>query len=272
VSFIAVLLFLMTEPQDILRVPLPPPGERIAYGSDALQFGELRLPEGAGPHPVAIVVHGGFWRAAYNLDHISHMCVALNKAGIATWSLEYRRIGNPGGGWRGTFDDVAAGTDHLRTVAEKYKLDLNRVAVIGHSAGGHLALWLAGRQGFANPLKLRGVVSLAGVADLRQGYEMKLSNTVVGDLMGGSPDALADRYRYGNPAELLPMRLPQRMIHGTKDANVPFQISADYVAKAKAKGDDATLITLDGAGHFELIDPRTKEFETVVKALQDLLN
>src|SRR5580765_8107527 len=99
--------------QDILQLPLPRPGERIAFGLDSLQFGELRLPEGAGPHPVVIVIHGGFWRAAYNLDHISHLCVALNKAGIATWSLEYRRLGNPGGGWPGTLQDVAVGADYL---------------------------------------------------------------------------------------------------------------------------------------------------------------
>ena len=268
-SLLAALLLFMS--QDILQLPLPPQGERIAYGSDPLQFGELRVPEGPGPHPVAIVIHGGFWRAAYNLDHISHLCVALNKAGIATWSLEYRRIGNPGGGWRGTFDDVAAGSDYLKTIAAKYKLDLSHVAVIGHSAGGQLALWLAGRKGFSDPIALKGVVSLAGVADLRQGYELKLSNTIVGEFMGGSPETVPDRYQYGSPAELLPLRVPQRLIHGTLDTNVPFAISKDYVAKAKAKGDDAQLITLEGARHFELIDPRTKEFEVVLKTLRGLL-
>ncbi len=257
--------------QNILQLALPPQGERIAYGSDPFQFGELRLPEGPGPFPVAIVIHGGFWRAAYNLDHISHLCVALNKAGIATWSLEYRRIGNPGGGWRGTFDDVAAGAGHLKRIAPQYELDLRRVVAVGHSAGGHLALWLAGRKDPGSPLPLKGVVSLAGVADLRRGFELKLSNTVVGEFMGGSPDAVPDRYAYGSPAELLPLKVSQRLIHGTLDTNVPFEISKDYIAKAKAKGDNAELIALAGARHFELIDPRTKEFETVRKALLDLL-
>jgi len=254
--------------QNILQLPAPAPGERIAYGSDPFQFGELRLPDGEGPHPVAIVIHGGFWRAAYNLDHIAHLCVALNKAGVATWSLEYRRIGNPGGGYPGTLEDIAAGAAYLQTVAKKYHLALNRVVVIGHSAGGQLALWLA-----AQPLsfRVRGVVSLAGVADLRRAYELKLSNTVVVDFLGGSPASVPDRYKRASPIELLPIGIPQRMIHGTRDPNVPFEISSDYVTAARTHGDDVQLITLEGAGHFELIDPRTKEFADVQKSILNLL-
>ena len=265
--------------QDILQLPPPPPGERIPYGSDPLQFGELRVPEGPGPHPVVIVVHGGFWRAAYNLDHISHLCVALNKAGLATWSLEYRRIGNEGGGWPGTFQDVAAGTDHLRNIAAKYRLDLNRVVAVGHSAGGHLVLWLGARKKLPessalftrNPLPLRGIVSLAGVSDLKHGYELKLSNTVVGDLMGGGPDAVGDRYAQGSPIELVPLGVPQRLIHGNRDTNVPIEISTRYFDAAKGRGDNVAMIPLEGARHFELIDPRTKEFETVRQTILDLL-
>ena len=253
--------------QDILQLPPPPPGERIAYGRDPLQFGELRLPEAAGPHPVVIVIHGGFWRAAYNLDHIGHLCVALNKAGLATWSLEYRRIGNPGGAWPGTFDDIRAGANYLTSIAAKYHLDLNRVVVIGHSAGGQLALWL----GSHGDLKLRGIVSLAGVTDLRRAYELKLSNTVVADLLGGSPETVSDRYTQASPIEHVPLHIPQRLIHGTADTNVPFELSKEYAAAAKAKGDDAELIPLEGARHFELIDPRAKEFETVKQSILTLL-
>jgi len=256
--------------QDILRLPPPPAGERVPYGQDSLQFGELRLPEGSGPHPVAIIIHGGFWRAAYNLDHISHLCVALNQAGVATWSLEYRRIGDTGGAWPGTFDDVAAGADYLKTVAGKHALDLNRVVAVGHSAGGQLALWLGSRN-VAEAIKLRGIVSLAGVADLRRAFDLKLSNTVVADLLGGSPDAVPDRYKATSPSERLPLGVKQRLIHGTLDVNVPLEISKEYAAAAKAKGDDAVLIPLEGARHFELIDPRTKEFETVKRAVLDLL-
>jgi hypothetical protein len=120
VTVLFALLYLMS--QNILQLAPEPPALRIAYGADPLQFGELRVPPGDGPHPVVIVIHGGFWRAAYNLDHISHLCVALNKAGLATWSLEYRRIGNPGGGWRGTLDDILAGKEHLRSIAGEHHL------------------------------------------------------------------------------------------------------------------------------------------------------
>jgi acetyl esterase/lipase len=247
----------MSRRDDILQLGPPEAGKRISYGKDPLQFGELRLPEGHGPHPVAIVIHGGFWRAAYNLDHIAHLCVALNAAGVATWSLEYRRIGNPGGAWPGTFDDVAAGSNQLQAVADRYHLDCKRTVALGHSAGGQLALWLAA-QGAIN-----GVVSLAGVADLRRAYELKLSNTVVADLLGGSPESVPDRYHAVSPIELLPIRKPQRLIHGTLDMIVPLEISKRYADAAANLGDDAQLMTLAGAGHFELIDPRTKEFDLV---------
>src|SRR5215471_2955153 len=123
----------MSRRDDILQLVPPEAGKRISYGDDPLQFAELRLPEGHGPHPVATVIHGGFWRAAYNLDHIAHLFVALNAAGIATWSLEYRRIGNPGGAWPGTFDDVAAGGKQLRVIAGNYNLDCEHTIAVGHS-------------------------------------------------------------------------------------------------------------------------------------------
>src|SRR5579864_48582 len=132
--------------REILDLPAPPADVRLPYGTDQFQFGDLRLPQSAGPHPVAIVVHGGFWRAQYGLEYAGHLCAALAHAGIATWNLEYRRIGNPGGAWPNTFLDVAQGADYLRVLAEKYPLDLKRVITAGHSAGGHLAVWLAARH------------------------------------------------------------------------------------------------------------------------------
>src|SRR5262249_33957242 len=119
--------------------------ERISYGTDPVQFGELSCPAVSGPHKIAIVIHGGFWRSKYNLEYIRPVCESFVKAGIATWNLEYRRLGNPGGGWPGTLDDVAAGAAFLNSIAHSFNLDLNRVVAIGHSAGGHLALWLAAR-------------------------------------------------------------------------------------------------------------------------------
>src|SRR5262245_10884644 len=160
---------------------------RVEYGTDPFQFAELEVPATSGPHPAAIVIHGGFWRSKYGLDYIRPVCSELAKSGIAVWNIEYRRIGNPGGGWPGTFEDVAASADHLATLAAQYQLDLSRIIAIGHSAGGHLAFWLAARKKL-----LAGAISLAGVLDLRRAWELQLSNGVVIDLLGGTPEDVPD--------------------------------------------------------------------------------
>ncbi len=266
--------------ESILDVPPPPAGQRISYGDSPYHFGDLRLPELPGPHPVAIVIHGGFWRARYDLEHIGHLCAALTHAGLATWNLEYRRLGIPGGGWPGTFLDVAAGADYLRQLAGPYALDLRRVVSVGHSAGGHLAAWLAGRGRVLpgsplhaeNPLPLRGVVPLAGVLDLIRAYELRLSAGVTGELMAGSPEEHSDRYAAASPAALIPLGVRQILLHGTADEDVPYAISRDYAAAARAAGDDAELITLPGTGHFELIDPRSAEWPQVEAAVLRLLD
>jgi acetyl esterase/lipase len=155
---------------DVVALPRPEADHRLSYGDDPLQFGELRLPEGEGPFPVVIVIHGGCWLSAYDLGYMSALADALTVAGVATWSIEYRRVGDEGGGWPGTFQDVADAADHLFEIASEYDLDLDRVAAVGHSAGGHLALWLAGRKWLdgedplrgEGPLALNGVVALAG--------------------------------------------------------------------------------------------------------------
>ena len=260
---------------DIFSDPPPPADVRIFYGPDPLQFGDLSLPDGPGPHPVVAVVHGGFWRAQYDLDHIGHACAALTARGVATWSIEYRRLGNAGGGWPGTFLDVAAAIDHLREIGPTYNLDLSRVVTFGHSAGGHLALWLAARRSIPagdplytpSPLPLTAAISLAGVSDLRLGSEMRLSNGVVEELIGGSPREVPARYATTSPSEMLPLGVPQMLIHGTEDGNVPFDISRAYHDAAIARGDDVKLVELPGAGHFEVIDPSSKEWERVVEVV-----
>jgi acetyl esterase/lipase len=220
-------------------------------------LGELTLPEnaGAGPHPVVVFIHGGFWRAAFDLTHTRPLCWALAKRGFAVWSLEYRRLGMPGGGWPGTLDDVREAALHLNFLAREHPLDLRRTVVAGHSAGGQLALWLAAQDA----IDLRGVVSLAGVADLRRGWELNLSRGVVGEFLGGSPEEVPERYAAASPIELLPMRAPQRVVHGTADTVVPFEIGERF---AMASG-NAELVRLEGTGHSELIDPAAKEWETV---------
>ena len=247
--------------QDILTLPPPKADARIAYGKDPLQFGDLRLPHGAGPHPVVVFVHGGFWRNAYNLDHAGHLCAALTRAGAVTWSLEYRRIGDPGGGWPGTLDDVLHGAEHIMRIAPRYGMDLQRLVAAGHSAGGQLVLWLAAQRA----LDLRGVIPLAAVSDLRRAWAMQLSGGVVRQFLGGSPDQFPQRYAATSPIELLPISVPQRVLHGTADNIVPFEMSERFAKKSQ----NARLAPLKGAGHFELIDPRAREWATVQKNILD---
>ncbi len=253
--------------QSLLDLPPSRTGVRFAYGAGEFQFAELRVPAGAGPHPVAIVIHGGYWRARYDLMHIGHFCDALTAEGNATWSLEYRRIGNPGGGWPGTFDDVRDGSAYLEKVAGAHRLDLGRVVAAGHSAGGQLALWL-GKQ---NAARLRGVVGLAPVADLRRAWDLKLSNGAVAEFLGGSPREVPERYRAASPADMLPLGVRQRLLHGAKDDTVPVSMSRGYVKAARAKGDDAALNEIPGAGHFELIDPRSRAWPAVANTIREMI-
>ncbi len=248
---------------------------RASYGGDRLQVGDLWLPDRMGPHPVAIVVHGGFWFNAYDLELMTPMSNAFAEAGIAAWNIEYRRIGDYGGGWPGTLLDTALATEYLTLLAPEHSLNLKRVITIGHSAGGHLALWIAARGKIpagdtlytGKPLQLRAAISLAGVADLRRGWEMGLGGGAVEQLIGGSRDEMLARFATASPAELLPLGVKQILIHGTADDRVPYEMSQTYQTLASSRGDDASLITLANAGHFEVIDPTSKEFAIVLDAV-----
>jgi acetyl esterase/lipase len=250
---------------------------RLAYGAEPLQFGELYLPDNAGPHPLVILIHGGYWRARYGLDLMTRLAKDLAARGVAAWNIEYRRVGDPGGGWPGTFLDVALAADYLRTVAQAYALDLQRVIPIGHSAGGHLAFWLAARPNLAQnsplaitttPLALAGAISLAGVVDLELAWRLNLSNGAVIDLLEGGFDTIPERYTEASPAALLPLGIPQVLIHGTADDSVPLQMSLEYTAKAKATNDVVTFIELDGVDHFALIDPSSKAWAVTIGELE----
>jgi len=247
--------------QDILTLAPPKPTAKIPYGKATQQFGFLYLPHGTGPHPAVLFIHGGFWRNNYSLDHAGHLCAALARAGAAVWSLEYRRLGDPGGDWEGMSDDIVRGAQHLVPVANRYSLDLKRVIAAGHSAGGQLALWLAAQMA----VDLRGVVPLAAISDLRRAYALQMDGGVVGQLMGGSPDRVPQHYAAASPMELLPISAPQRVVHGTADNIVPFDMSQRFAKASK----NAKLISLPGAGHFDLIDPRAKAWATVQKNILD---
>jgi acetyl esterase/lipase len=262
---------------DVEKLPVTPADHRIAYGEDPSQFGELRLPKGRGPFPVVIVIHGGCWYSRYDLKHVASLSSALIGLGVATWSLEYRRVGNDGGGWPGTFEDVARGADHLRTIARTYNLKLDRVIAIGHSAGGQLALWLAARRHLSgdsslyspDPLKLRGVVSLAGIVDFRS-YGQGCGGAVR-KLLGGTIEGEPLRYRQTSPIELLPLRVKQRLIHGARDRIVPLAQSTEYERAARRRGDDVKLVTIEEAGHFDLIAPQGSAWVAVKEAVRSLL-
>lgn len=247
-----------------------------AYGPDDLQHGELRLPSGPGPHPVAIVVHGGCWMSEYGLDHVRPLATALVEAGVATWAPEYRRLGDDGGGWPGTFLDVARAADHLRNLADRHLLDLDRVVAVGHSAGGHLALWLAARPTLAadsdvaagDPLPLLAVVSLAGIPDLAEAAVGEICGDAAARLLGtDDPDVL----RAASPAERLPLGVPQELVAGACDPIVPPAVARRYAAAAAAAGDEVALRVVDGVGHFELVAPGSAAWPTVLEAVMTAL-
>jgi len=265
---------------DVDALPTKPATARIAYGDDALQFGDLRLPEGAGPFPVAIVIHGGCWVTRYaSVVNSTPLADALRDAGVATWNIEYRRTDSPGGGWPNTFLDVAHGAEHLRELATRYPLDLDRVVTIGHSAGGHLALWLAAaaerRVPAASPIartnaiKLRAAIALAGIADLAdfRTYSVNSCGDVVDPLMGGTPEQVPDRYAAGSPIALLPWKTPQVQIVGTLDRVMPERARNAHAAAVRASGSPMELLVIEGAGHHELMSPRSAAWPVIREAV-----
>lgn len=273
---------LMT-PMDLQALPVRAPDRRIAYGEDSSNYGELRLPGGAGPHPVVVLIHGGCFKSAYATTRdLAPMGDALKDAGIATWNVEYRRVGQQGGGWPGTYLDVGRSVDHLRSLAREYPLDLSRVVILGHSAGGHLAMWTAARSRvpassplyIADPLTVRGVIDLAGPLDMTAnipGYETLCRDSVITSLMGGTPAAVAERYAHASPIKLLPLGIPQVLIWGTQEDFVPRPFVDAYVAQATRAGDRVRLIVIPGAGHFETASPRASTWPKVEAAIRSLL-
>jgi acetyl esterase/lipase len=266
--------------RDLLALPQPAADATFAYGASPQQKAELRLPKGRGPHPVVVLVHGGCWEAPWGLDHLRSLAAALTAEGWATWSLEYRRLGDPGGGWPGTFEDVARGADRLEAVAAEHRLDLDRVVAVGHSAGGHLALWLAARGREAGPallraeapLRLRGVVALAGVTDLEMGAAAGVCGDAIPRLLGDTPAAVPERVAAASPLRLLPLGVPQRLVCGRQDRIVPIDQARAYEAAARAAGDDVRVAVVEGAGHFELVSPASAAWPAVREAIASLLS
>jgi acetyl esterase/lipase len=251
----------------ILTLPPPPADARVAYGSDPNQFGDIRLPKGSGPFPLVMNIHGGFWRARYDLAHAGHLCAALTAKGIATWNIEYRRVGNPGGGWPGTFEDVRNAYRFLPQLSKRYSVDANKVLVMGHSAGAQLALCLA-----AHEASLRKVVSLAGLVDLQPAWELHLSNDAVVEFLGGKPSAVPEHYHEADPMQLaIAQATTQWLIHGAADDVVPSYISRNYAQQKKQKGEDVHYLEISTAGHYDVIDPKSQAWIKVQDTVLHLL-
>lgn len=241
--FAAAAAFSQMTAADILKLPSRAPDAKIAYGPAPQQFAELRLPEGQGPFPAIAILHGGCWTGYADAGYMAHLATELARAGFATWNVEYRRANDPGGGWPGTFDDAEAGVAALRGAAAKRPIDPARVAVMGHSAGGQLALYTGSR------LKLPAI-SLGGIVDLRAYGAAGLQDCVEGQLqaLGGAPAERPDRYAKVSPAELLPLGIPQVLIWGGEDTIVPEPLFRDYEKRAT----DAEIVRIPGAGHHDL--------------------
>jgi acetyl esterase/lipase len=236
--------------------------EHHRYGDKRSQLGELFLPAAEGPFPVAVVIHGGFWRAQYGRKLMHPLCRDLVARGWAAWNLEYRRLGRlSGGGWPNTFDDVSEGIDHLHELLAP--LDLSRVVTIGHSAGGHLAALAATRP--APRVAVTAVVSQAGVLDLERAWEWRLSKGVVRRLLGGTPEQQPDRYAATSPAARLPLGVPALLTHGGEDDIVPPAMSEGFHAAARAAGDECELVMLPGEDHFGHLDVANPLWKAVVE-------
>ena len=241
-----------------------------AYGDSPEQFATLAVPSTPGPHPVVVLIHGGFWRAAYGLDLMEPLAADLVDRGYAAWNLEYRRVGQPGGGWPGTLEDVAAAIDHLGDVPKSADLDLTRVSVVGHSAGGHLALWAAGRGALdsgvpgADPVvQVAAAVGLAPVTNLRMGATDRVGNGAVIDFLGGSPEEFPDRYAVAEPN--LTGTARYAIIEGDADDIVPERFARPD--RPGTSTSNVKFVVIPGADHFDVIDPTHEAWTAAVAEL-----
>lgn len=228
----------------------------IPYGPGEDQVGDLYLPAGASP-PVVCLLHGGFWRRPHGRGQMDAIALDLAARGFAVWNLGYRCVGTPGGGWPGTLEDPTAGAQHLAAIMQEgVALDLDRVTLVGHSAGGHLALWTAAQgRGASGRVRVARVAGLAPVTDLLRAQALGLGKGAVTELLGLPPLGNASLYQQASPRARLPLGIPQLLIHGTADPAVPIEFSRDYAQAAREAGDPVELVELEGAGHMEFLDP-----------------
>ena len=261
---------------DLLGRPRPAPSTTISYGADSLQVADLWLPAGPGPHPIVLMVHGGCWQTGIaDRSIMNWIAEDLRRRGIAVWNIDYRGVDRPGGGYPGTFQDAAAAADALRANAARHHLDLSRLVAVGHSAGGHLALWLAGRPRLpadsplrrADPLPIRDVISLGGLPDLEEAArsENGCGNEVIGRLTGG-------RFADTSVPRLAPLGVRQVLINGREDRIIPVAYAEGYARPMRAAGDEVRVRMLERTGHVELVAPGTAAWAAAVEEIERALH
>jgi len=263
-------------------LPVAGPTHQISYGDNAAQIVDVWLPEGAGPHPVVLIVHGGCWQKSYaDRTQLSLAADALRQRGLAVWNIEYRGVDEAGGGYPGTYLDVAAAADALRTAPEAFNLNTDRVVAYGHSAGGHLAAWLGARVNLPNdsplandaPMPLLAVINSGGLVDLEASKQkiadckVRLTPTLTGPPSETRPDVFSDT----SPARLQPISVKQYNVYGSDDYIALPELGAAYTALVKDKGGQAEFIEIQDTGHVELILPGTQAFERQAALLESLL-
>lgn len=253
--------------EEILGLRPPPCDARIPYGPGRFHFGDLFLPSGIVQRTVVMNIHGGFWRNKYDLSHAGHICAAIANKGFPAWNVEYRRVGDEGGGWPGTLEDVRAAYGFIPELAARFNLDVEKVIAVGHSAGGQLALCLA-----AYEPSVGAAVSLAGVVDLRRAWELHLSSDAVSDFLGGPPDGSRENYCQADPMHLDIPRAAQRLIHGKEDDIVPPDFSRTYWERKKERGEEVQFIEVEEADHFAVIDPRSAAWPQVEREILTLVD
>jgi pimeloyl-ACP methyl ester carboxylesterase len=253
----------------------------LSYGDNKMQVGELRLPNTSGDNlsPLVIIIHGGCWVSSYADYHfMDNFSQAITNLGYATWNIEYRAIGT-GGEWPVIFQDINKAVDYSRDIAKHYPIDINKVAVIGHSAGGHLALWTASRANIkstsdlytVNPLIISGVISLAGIANVSGNNSCGgLANNVIGVPISPISDALVQRRLETSPMQMLPTKIKTILISGSTDGIVPPSMGTEYSTEAIKLGDDSLHYILQGLGHFDLIDPTKTSWSLYQQSLQEI--
>ena len=249
---------------DVLELPAAAPDHVEPYGDDERQRREFWLPPGDRPHPVVVLIHGGCWQNAFAVDHVRPLASALRTEGFAVVAPEYRRIGDAGGGWPGTFEDIAAAIDGLAASALATRLDLGRVALVGHSAGGHLALWAGSRAAEDGALQPALVVGLAAITDLETyAHGSSSCQRATTELLGGMPESVPERYQRVSPVLRASGEARRVLLHGTADAIV----APTQAAALVAVDPDVEPVLIGGAGHFDMIHPGTRVFVALLEAI-----